>query len=110
MERKNSATPSTTITRDVRALAANVGNIYETVVILSKRANQFSVDVKKELEQKLQEFRSYNDNLEEIHENREQIEISRHYEKLPKPTLRAIKEFEDGEVYFRNPLKSTDIE
>lgn len=110
MDKKNSVTPTTTITRDVKALASHAGNIYETVVIIAKRANQISADLKKELEQKLQEYRSFSDSLEEVHENQEQIEISRYYEKLPKPSLRAIKEFEDGEVYYRNPLKTTDLD
>lgn len=110
MDKKHSAVPTTTVTRDVKALASHAGNIYETVVIVAKRANQISADLKKELEQKLQEYRSFSDSLEEVHENLEQIEISRHYEKLPKATLRAIKEFESGEVYHRNPLKSNDLD
>ena len=79
--------------------------MYETVNIIAKRANQISVEMKSELERKLQEFASYNDNLEEVFENREQIEISRFYEKLPKPTLIAAQEYTDGKVYFRNPVK-----
>ena len=81
------------------------GNIYETVVIIGKRANQISAEIKQELSKKLQEFASSSDNLDEVFENREQIEISRFYEKLPKPTLMATQEFIDGEVYFRNPSK-----
>jgi DNA-directed RNA polymerase subunit K/omega len=83
----------------------DTGNIYETVVIISKRANQISADMKHDLDKKLQEFASYSDNLEEVFENREQIEISRYYEKLPKSTLIAIKEFEDGDIYWKNPVK-----
>ena len=86
-------------------LCDQTGNVYETVAIIAKRANQISVEMKQDLEKKLQEFASVNDNLEEVFENREQIEISRYYEKLPKPTLIAAKEFEDGKVYFRNPAK-----
>ena len=78
---------------------------YETVAIIGKRANQISVEMKNDLSKKLQEFASYNDNLEEVFENREQIEISRYYEKLPKPTLIAAQEYEEGKVYFRNPAK-----
>ncbi len=110
MEKKSNITPTTTVTRDVKALSAEVGNIYETVVILAKRANQISADMKKELEAKLNDFKLYNDNLEEVHENKEQIEVSRYYEKLPKPTLKAIKEFEDNKIYYRNPNKTTDLD
>ena len=105
MERKSTATPTTTITRDVKALSAEVGNIYETVVIIAKRANQIAADMKQELESKLQDFKLYNDNLE----NKEQIEVSRYYERMPKPTLKAIKEFEEGKVKFRNPLQAKEI-
>ncbi len=109
MEKKNNVTPTTTITRDIKVLSSEVGNIYETLVILSKRANQISVDLKKELEEKLNDFKLYADNLEEVHENKEQIELSRHYEKLPKPTLRAIKEFEDNKVHYHNSMNSKDV-
>ncbi len=94
-----------TITRDLRELDATTDNIYESIVIMSKRANQISNNVKEELHQKLSEFASANDNLEEVFENREQIEISKHYERMPKPTLVAITEFLDEKVYYRNPQK-----
>ena len=81
------------------------GNIYESVAIIGKRANQISVEIKQDLSKKLAEFASYNDSLEEVFENREQIEISRYYEKLPKPTLLATEEFLDNQVYFRDPSK-----
>jgi DNA-directed RNA polymerase subunit K/omega len=84
------------------------GNIYESVVIMGKRANQIGVEIKQDLSKKLAEFASSNDSLEEVFENREQIEISRYYEKLPKPTLLAIQEFEDNEVFFRNPQKEKE--
>ena len=84
------------------------GNIYESVVIIGKRANQISLDIKNELSKKLQEFASVSDNLDEVFENREQIEISRFYEKLPKPSLIATQEFVEGKVYFRNPLKEKE--
>ena len=96
---------SSTITRDLRELDTKTNNIYETLVIMSKRANQISNNVKEELHQKLSEFASSNDNLEEVFENREQIEISKYYEKLPKPSLVAIQEFLEDKVYYRNPLK-----
>lgn len=103
MDFKKSKAPVSTITRDLDQLYAHTGNIYETVVIVSKRANQISVEIKQELNRKLEEFSSFTDNLEEVFENREQIEISRFYEKLPKPTLIALQEFIDDEVYYRNP-------
>jgi DNA-directed RNA polymerase subunit K/omega len=105
MDYKKVSAPNNTITRDMNQLCADTGNVYETVNIIAKRANQISVEMKSELERKLQEFASYNDNLEEVFENREQIEISRFYEKLPKPTLIAAQEYTDGKVYFRNPVK-----
>ena len=86
-------------------LCTDTGNIYESVAIISKRSNQIAVQMKQDLEKKLQEFASYNDNLEEVFENREQIEISRYYEKLPKPTLIATQEFIEGKVYYKNPAK-----
>jgi len=99
------AVPSSTVTRDLRELDKTTDNIYESIVIMSKRANQISNNVKEELHQKLSEFASSNDNLEEVFENREQIEISKHYERLPKPTLIAVQEFLEGKVYYRNPQK-----
>ena len=105
MDYRKTNAPTNTITRDLIKLAEPTGNIYETVAIISKRANQISVEMKQDLEKKLQEFASYNDNLEEVFENREQIEISRYYEKLPKPTLIAAEEFIEGKVYYKNPAK-----
>jgi len=99
------AVASSTITRDLRELDVKTDNIYESLVIMSKRANQISNNVKEELHQKLSEFASSNDNLEEVFENREQIEISKYYEKLPKPSLVAIQEFLDDKIYYRNPAK-----
>jgi DNA-directed RNA polymerase subunit K/omega len=86
-------------------LSADTGNVYETTMVIAKRANQVSVEMKHDLEKKLQEFASYSDNLEEVFENREQIEISRYYEKLPKATLIAAQEYEDGKIYYKNPAK-----
>src|SRR6195952_5204537 len=99
------AVASSTVTRDLRELDVKTDNIYESLVIMSKRANQISNNIKEELHQKLSEFASSNDNLEEVFENREQIEISKYYEKLPKPSLVAIQEFLDDKVYYRNPAK-----
>ena len=93
--------PSNTITRDIKYLAEPTGNIYETVVLLNKRANQIALAEKKELAKKLEDFRTDRDTMDEVFENREQIEISKYYEKLPKPDLIAISEFEDGELYYR---------
>ena len=93
--------PTNTITRNLSELAKPTGNSDETVMIIAKRANQISANVKQELSQKLEEFSNYADTLEETFENREQIEISKHYERLPKPTLVAIEEFRNGEIYYR---------
>ena len=106
MDYKKSKAPITTITRDLDKLEAKTGNIYETVIIVSKRANQISVETKQELNRKLEEFAYYTDNLEEVFENREQIEISKFYERLPKASLIALQEFVDDEIYFRNPNKT----
>lgn len=104
MDYKKTKAPVNTVTRDMIAMAQPTGNVYETVCIIGKRANQISVEMKKDLEKKLQEFAS-TDNMEEVSENREQIEISRFYEKLPKPTLIAAQEYIEGELYFSNPAK-----
>lgn len=101
MSFKNSKAERSTITRDTVELEEETGNIYETIVMLSKRANQINVDLKEELTWKLQEFASSTDNLEEIFENREQIEISRFYERLPKPASMSIDEFERDQLYLR---------
>ena len=105
MSNPKNTIPSSTITRDVRQLDIKTDNIYESIVIMSKRANQIANNVKEELHGKLAEFASSNDNLEEVFENREQIEISKHYERMPKPTLIAVDEFLNDKVYYRNPSK-----
>ncbi|NLT02784.1 MAG: DNA-directed RNA polymerase subunit omega [Bacteroidales bacterium] len=107
MDYKKSTIPSSTVTRDLNSLTEDTGNIYESVKIIAKRSNQISVEMKSELDKKLQEFASFTDNLEEVFENREQIEISRFYEKLPKPTLIATQEFVEGKVYHKNPARAT---
>ena len=93
MDYKKSKAPVNTVTRNIMDLAKDTGNIYESVAIIAKRANQISALIKEDLSKKLAEFASYNDSLEEVFENREQIEISRYYEKLPKPSLLATQEF-----------------
>ena len=105
---KRANAPLNTVTRDVIKLSEDTGNVYETVCIIAKRANQIAVEMKKDLEKKLQEFASMNDNLEEVSENREQIEISRYYEKLPKPVLIATQEYIEGKIKYRNPSKEKD--
>ena len=106
MDYKKSKAPTNTVTRDVNSLCENTGNIYETVAIIGKRANQIGVEIKDELKRKLEEFSSNNvDNLEEVFENREQIEISKYYERLPKPVLLATQEYIEDKTYFRNPNK-----
>ena len=92
--------PTNTISRDMVSLSKDTENIYETVMIIAKRANQIAQETKQELEAKLQEFAVYTDDQQEMVENEEQIELSRQYERLPKPTLVAAKEYEDGELYY----------
>jgi len=101
MDYKKSGAPNSTITRDVIDLEKETGNIYESIAILAKRSDQIAVEMKKELDAKLEEFASYSENLDEVFENREQIEISKFYERLPKPTLIAIQEMLEGKIYFR---------
>ena len=108
MDYKRTNAQLNTVTRDVIKLSEDTGNVYETVCIIAKRANQIAVEMKKDLEKKLQEFASMNDNLEEVSENREQIEISRYYEKAPKPVLIATQEYIEGKIKYRNPSKEKD--
>jgi DNA-directed RNA polymerase subunit K/omega len=103
MAYRDSTAEKTTITRNLKDLDQQTGNIYETVTILAKRANQINVNLKEELTSKLEEFASTTDNLEEIFENREQIEVSRFYERLPKPAAIAIQEYEEGKVFWKSP-------
>lgn len=110
MDYKKSKAPVSTVTRNIMDLCKDTDNIYESVAIIAKRANQISVQIKEDLSKKLAEFASYNDSLEEVFENREQIEISRYYEKLPKPTLLATQEFVEGKVYWRDPLREQQEE
>ncbi len=105
MDYKKSKAPVNTVTRNVMDLCKDTGNIYESIVIIGKRANQIAIEVKQDLNKKLAEFASYNDSLEEVFENREQIEISRYYERLPKSTMLATQEFIEGNVYYRDASK-----
>ena len=108
MDYKKTNAPQTTTVHDLIEMAEQTGNIYETVIIISKRSNQIAAEMKSDLEKKLQELASMNDNREEISENREQIEISRYYEKLSKPTLIATQEYMDGKLVFRNVAEEKD--
>lgn len=108
MDYKKSKAPTNTTSRDIMELCKDTGNIYESVAILSKRANQLSAEIKHDLSNKLQEFASYSESIEEVYENREQVEISRYYEKLPKPTLMATQEFIDGQIYWRDNTQQKD--
>ncbi|MBR6287647.1 MAG: DNA-directed RNA polymerase subunit omega [Bacteroidaceae bacterium] len=108
MDYKKSKAPTNTVTRNLMDYCEETGNIYESVAIIGKRSNQIAAEIKSDLSKKLQEFASYSDSLEETFENREQIEISKYYEKLPKPTLLALEEFKNGEVYYRNPNKEKE--
>ncbi|MDR2127429.1 MAG: DNA-directed RNA polymerase subunit omega [Prevotellaceae bacterium] len=98
---KKKTISTTTQTRNITDLSSKTNNIYETVMIITKRANQIAAEQKQELSRKLEEFNSMNDTVEEVFENHEQIEISRYYEKQPKPTLLAIEEFFNDRIYYR---------
>ena len=110
MDYKKTNAPDTTVTRDFPMLEKDTGNIYLSISIISKRSKQIQKEIKEELDKKLKEFASYTDNLEEIFENREQIEISKFYERLPKPTLIATEEFLNDNIYFRDGIESEDEE
>jgi hypothetical protein len=98
----------TTITRDMSKLDKEVGNVYEAVALLGKRADQLSVKVKEELSEKLDAFAQNGENLEEVYENREQIELSKHYERMPKPAALAIQELMEGDIYYRRTATSAN--
>lgn len=103
MDLKKTNAALTTQTRNLKDIDDKTGNLYESVSILSKRANQVSLEMKEELSKKLSEFSSHIDNLEEVFENREQIEVSKFYERLPKPTAIAVQEFTENKIYHRKP-------
>ena len=105
MEYKNTKAEKDTITRDMRQFEEGTDNTFETIAIIAKRANQIGADIKEELNAKLAEFATSSDNLDEIFENREQIEISKFYEGLPKPVAMAVEEYLQDKIYFRNPAK-----
>ena len=108
MDFKKTNAPTTTVTRNLMDLSRDTNNVYESVAIISKCANQIAAEMKDELSKKLVEFGAHTDTLEEVFENEEQIQISRYYERLPKPTLIATQEFLEDKIYFRNPSKETD--
>jgi DNA-directed RNA polymerase subunit K/omega len=110
MEIKKLNVPNNTISRDMNQMSEKIGNVYETVKIIAKRSNQISVELKIELDKKLQEFSGISDNMEETFENREQIEVSRYYEKLPKSVLVATQEFIEDRIYYRNPVKESKLQ
>jgi DNA-directed RNA polymerase subunit K/omega len=101
MDYKKTKAPLTTVTRNLNELDDGTENIYQTVMVAAKRANQISVEMKQELNRKLEEFASYTDNLEEVFENPEQIEISKFFERLPKPSLISLQELSENQIYFR---------
>lgn len=103
MDYKNSKAPTTTVTYDRNVIEAPTNNIYEAITIIAKRAQQINGDLKNELIEKLEEFATYTDSLDEVFENKEQIEVSKFYEKLPKPTAMAVEEWLNKKIYFRNP-------
>ena len=105
MEIKRLHVPGNTVSRDMNKISERVGNVYEMVKIIAKRSNQINYELKNELDKKLQEFSGLTDNMEETYENREQIEVSRYYEKLPKSVLVATQEFLEDKIYYRNPAK-----
>ena len=108
MDFKKTNAPTTTVTRNLMDFSRDTNNVYESVAIISKRANQIAAEMKDELSKKLVEFGAHTDTLEEVFENEEQIQISRYYERLPKPTLIATQEFLEDKIYFRNPSKESD--
>lgn len=108
MDYKKLKIENTTVTRKMREFDKGTGNIYETACIISKRANQIASIMKEDLDSKISEFATSTDNLEEIFENREQIEVAKYYEHLPKPTLIAVNEFINDEIYWRNPMKELE--
>ena len=108
MQYKNVNAEKTTITRDVVNLEDKTGNLYQSIVAVSKRSNQISTSIKEELTQKLQEFATSTDSLEEVFENREQIEISKHYEKMPKSTAIAMQELLEDKIYLRKPEEAAE--
>ena len=110
MNYKKTNASKTTVSRDLYGLSKDVGNVYETIAILAKRSRQISLEMKEELLEKINEFSTVNNSLEEVFENKEQIEVSRYYERLPKATSIAIQELQEGKVYYRSPEKKEESE
>ena len=107
MEEKKKKVVNTTITRNTADFSKQTDNIYETVAVLTKRANQIALEEKRELHNKIDDFKTSNDTMDEMYENREQIEIVRRYELQPKPTLEATEEYLEGQIFYRNPAKES---
>ena len=107
MEEKKKKVVNTTITRNTADFSKQTDNIYETVAVLTKRANQIAAEEKRELHNKIDDFKTSNDTMDEMYENREQIEIVRRYEMQPKPTLEATEEYLEGQIFYRNPAKES---
>lgn len=104
----STSTTNNVETRDLNELKSKTGNVYESIAVIAKRANQINISIKEELHNKLEEFATHTDSLEEIHENKEQIEISRAYERMPNPSLLATQEFMEDKIYFRRN-ENTDL-
>ncbi|MBT8323806.1 MAG: DNA-directed RNA polymerase subunit omega [Winogradskyella sp.] len=107
MDLKKTDAPVTSVTYDRNEIDKPTQNIYEAISVISKRAEQINTDIRRELIDKLEEFATYNDSLEEVFENKEQIEVSKFYEKLPKPHALAVKEWLDDKIYYRNTEDTT---
>ena len=107
MDYKNTKAATTTVTYNKNKIEAPTNNIYEAITIIAKRAEQIGGDLKSELIEKLEEFATYTDSLDEVFENKEQIEVSKFYEKLPKPTAIAVEEWLEGKIYHRKPEVDT---
>ena len=105
MDLKKTNAPVNTITYNKNVIEESTGNVYEAITIIAKRANQIKTEIKKELIEKLDEFATYNDSLEEVFENKEQIEVSKFYEKLPKPHALAVQEWLDGKIFYKDANK-----
>ena len=108
MDLKKSSAPINTTTIDKNLVDAPTNNIYEAISVIAKRATQINSEIKKELLEKLDEFATYNDSLDEIFENKEQIEVSKFYEKLPKPHSLAVQEWLEDKIYYRNTKETED--
>ncbi len=108
MNHKDFTAPKTTITYNRKEVSKQTENIYEAITIIAKRAEQIGIDLKEELTSKLKEFETHSEGLEEIFENKEQIEISKFYERLPKPAALAVEEWLNDKIYYRNPNESND--